>query len=349
MKRSLHERLAQGGVLCAEGYLFEMERRGYLQAGSFVPEVALDHPDVLANLHREFVHAGSDVIVAFTYNAHREKMRIMEKEHLLEPLNTAALRIAKDVAAEEWPETPLVAGNISNTNVFNPDDPASRDDVRTMFEEMVGWAVDAEVDYMVCETFYYHEEAVIALEEVRKSGLPCVVTLGLFAEGVLRDGLTVEESCRRLEDKGADVVGMNCFRGPETMLPHLRRIRSEINGHMAALPVPFRTTKRHPTFFNLPDPNSSADQPFLTTFPTALDPMACNRYEMARFAQNAYDMGIRYLGVCCGCSAVHIREMAHALGRNTPASSYTPDMSKQFLFGDDDRLKQHITTLRDKA
>src|SRR5579884_2323765 len=60
----LLERLAQGPVICAEGYLFELERRGYLQAGAFVPEVVLDHPEVVEQLHRDFVHAGSDVVEA---------------------------------------------------------------------------------------------------------------------------------------------------------------------------------------------------------------------------------------------------------------------------------------------
>ena len=63
----LLERLEQGPVICAEGYLFEFERRGYLQAGAFVPEVVLEHPELVAQLHREFVHAGSDVVEAFTY------------------------------------------------------------------------------------------------------------------------------------------------------------------------------------------------------------------------------------------------------------------------------------------
>ena len=97
-KRSLAQRLEDGGVVCAEGYLFELERRGYLQAGAFVPEVALEHPEVLAQLHREFIHAGSDVIEAFTYNGHREKMRVVGKEHLLEPLNRQALKVAKSAA-----------------------------------------------------------------------------------------------------------------------------------------------------------------------------------------------------------------------------------------------------------
>ena len=62
-------------MICAEGYLFELERRGYLQAGAFVPEVVLEHPDRVQALHEEFVHAGSDVVQAFTYYAHREKLR----------------------------------------------------------------------------------------------------------------------------------------------------------------------------------------------------------------------------------------------------------------------------------
>src|SRR5215472_631598 len=72
---------AQGPVICAEGYLFELERRGYLQAGAFVPEVVLDHPEAVLQLHRDFVHAGSDVVEALTYHAHREKLRIVGKEH----------------------------------------------------------------------------------------------------------------------------------------------------------------------------------------------------------------------------------------------------------------------------
>ena len=73
----LRERLGSGPVLCAEGYLFELERRGYLQAGAYVPEVVLDHPEVVEELHREFVHAGSDVVEAFTYYGHREKLRLI--------------------------------------------------------------------------------------------------------------------------------------------------------------------------------------------------------------------------------------------------------------------------------
>ena len=94
-ERDLISRLNEGSVICAEGYLFELERRGYLSAGAYVPEVVLDHPEVVTQLHRDFVHAGSDVVEAFTYYAHREKLRQIGKEDLLEPLNRQALQIAK--------------------------------------------------------------------------------------------------------------------------------------------------------------------------------------------------------------------------------------------------------------
>src|SRR5437868_9889267 len=148
-KPGLLERLADGPVVCAEGYLFECERRGYLQAGPFVPEVVLEHPEVVLGLHREFAHAGSDVVEAFTYYAHREKLRLIGREADLEPLNRQALAIAGEVASETGA---LLAGNVSNTNVFLPEDSA-RQAVRRMFDEQLAWAVDAGVDFVIAETF----------------------------------------------------------------------------------------------------------------------------------------------------------------------------------------------------
>ena len=93
MKKDLITRLNEGPVLFAEGYLFAMERRGYLSAGAFVPEVVLEHPEVLIQLHREFIRSGSDVVQAFTYYGHREQLRLIGKENLLEPMQKNALKI----------------------------------------------------------------------------------------------------------------------------------------------------------------------------------------------------------------------------------------------------------------
>jgi betaine-homocysteine S-methyltransferase len=331
----LLERLAQGPVICAEGYLFEFERRGYLQAGAFVPEVVLDHPELVAQLHREFVHAGSDVVEAFTYYAHREKLRLIGKEDALEEINRQALAIAAEVARES---DTLLAGDICNTNVFDPSDPASAATVRAMFEEQVAWAVDAGADFVIGETFSWGEEALIALDVIAATGLPAVITLAVHRAPETREGWTPEDACKRIEDAGAAVVGLNCIRGPRTMLPLIERVRAACEGHVAALPVPYRTTEDEPSFQSLTDPGCDCI-PGNRPFPTALDPFTCNRYELGEFTRAAADLGVNYLGVCCGAAPHHVRAVAEALGRTPPASRYSADMSRHAYFGSDARLK----------
>jgi betaine-homocysteine S-methyltransferase len=332
----LLERLAEGPVICAEGYLFEFERRGYLQAGAYVPEVVLEHPELVAGLHREFVHAGSDVVEAFTYYGHREKLRIIGKEHLLEPLNRDALAIAAGVARETGT---LAAGNLCNTNVFSPD-VAGRRLVREMFDEQVGWIVEAGMDFVIAETFSYAEEAQIALEAITAAELPAVITLAVHRAPETREGLSPAQACVRLADAGADVVGLNCSRGPRTMLPLIAEIRAAVDCHVAALPVPYRTSPAEPSFQSLTDPGCDC-VPDGRPFPTALDPLLCNRYEIAEFTREAWELDVRYLGVCCGAGPHMIRSMAEALGRRPPASRYSPDMSRHAFLGYHPTLKAH--------
>jgi betaine-homocysteine S-methyltransferase len=346
-RRDLTARLDAGPVICAEGFLFELERRGYLSAGEFVPEVALEYPDALRTLHVDYQRAGSDIVEAFTYNGHREKMRVIGKEHLLEPLNRAALQIAREVADARPGD--LMAGNISNTNVWDPADTKRQAVVRGMFEEMVGWAVDGGADLIIGETFYFAGEALAALEVAKKTQLPVVLTIAPMAMQEMADGVGIVETCQRLEQAGADVVGMNCFRGPGTMMPWLRQIRAAVSCHVGALPIPYRTTDAEPTFFNLSDDRASVPSPHGRTFPTALDPLYANRYEVGAFASEAAELGIRYLGVCCGASPMLIRQVAEAVGRTTEASRFSENMHNHFMYGDNERLPEHIVALGDKA
>jgi len=332
----LMQRLDAGPVICAEGYVFELERRGYLQAGAFVPEVVLEHPEAVTQLHRDFVHAGSDVVEALTYYAHREKLRVIGREQDLEPINRRALELAKAVARESGA---LFAGDICNTNVYNPDDPATHKAVRAMFEEQVGWAVDAGVDFVIGETFSYAQEALIALDVVKMAGQVAVITLAMHQADVTRENWTVADACKRLADAGADVVGLNCIRGPATMMPLLREIRAVVKTHMAALPVPFRTHDHQPSFQSLRDDKWDAG-PGGRPFPVALDPFTCNRFEIAEFGREAAAMDIRYLGVCCGAGPHHIRALAEAVGKRPPASKYSPDMSKHAFLGSHERIPQ---------
>ena len=146
--------------------------------------------------------------------------------------------------------------------------------------------------------------------------------------------MPVPEACRRLEAAGADVVGLNCIRGPQTMLPMLEEIRAAVDVPVAALPVPYRTTDEAPNFQSLRDPHYPDVPPEGRAFPTALDPFTCNRYEIADFARAAHELGVGYLG------RVLRRRRRTTSGRwprrsaaRPPASRYSADMTKHAFLG----------------
>ena len=332
-KKGLLERLKSDIVLGAEGYVFELERRGYVKAGPFVPEVVLDFPDALRELHREFLRAGAEVIEAFTYYAHRAKMKLVGIEIDIEGLNRQAIEIAREIAAEG---NALVAGNLSNTWEYDPDSHNETEPVvREMFREQVQWAAEGKADFIIGETFSHLGEAMIALEEIKKANLPAMITFIPQAEKTF-EGYTWADACKKLEANGADIVGLNCGRGPETVFGFLEEIRKAVKCYVAAQPVPYRTTEKEPDFNSLTLPDGTR------AFPTSLDRFLLSRYEMADFAVRARDIGINYIGICCGAGPHHVRAMAEALGRTVPASKYSPDMSVHPLFGNKDSVKEKV-------
>jgi betaine-homocysteine S-methyltransferase len=318
------ERLNRGIVLGAEGYVFELERRGHLQAGPYVPEVVLDYPQAVLQLHREFLRAGAEVMVALTYYAHRDKLKTIGREGDLEVLNRQAIRLAKEVAAEG---DALVAGNISNTWVYDPNNPDETSKaVRETYQGQVQWAASEGVDLIIAETLAYLGEGLIALDVIKEAGLPAVITFGSTHEALL-DGYSFVEACKILEERGAEVVGLNCSRGPRTMMPLIEEIRDAVDCYIAAQPVAYRTTEEEPTFQTLKDKDGSRG------FPIALDPFQTTRFEMAEFAVEAKEIGVNFIGTCCGAAPHHVRAMAEALGRSVPASRYSPDMSLHPMLG----------------
>jgi betaine-homocysteine S-methyltransferase len=323
--KGILERLCEGVVVGAEGYVFELERRGYIKAGPYVPEVVLDFPEAVKELHREFLRAGSDVMVALTYYAHREKLRDVGREGDLERMNRQAVRLANEVAREG---AALVAGNICNTWAYDPGNVVeSSRIVRAMYEEQLTWAVEEGIDFVISETNDYLGEALIALEVIKQFGLPAMVTLASVQPGETRDGYDYVEACKRLADAGADIVGLNCDRGPETMLPIIERMRAAVGCYVAAQPVPYKTSAQYPTFESLRTADGER------AFPLALEPHLCNRFEMAAFARRARAIGVDYIGICCGGAPHYVRAMAEALGRVTPASRYSPAMELHPMLG----------------
>jgi betaine-homocysteine S-methyltransferase len=305
-KKGILERLKEGPVLGDGGYLLELEKRGWVRAGPFTPEVALNYPQALHELHVEFREAGAEVLQALTFYASRDKLATVGLENRLEDLNRAAVRIAREVAGDRC----LVAGNLSLTWMYEPDRFSAADRVRKTFDEQLAVQVEEGVDFIIGETFSWLGEALIAVERAKKTGLPVMVTICFENKDETAEGKSAAEAAKALFDAGADIVGMNCLRPPAHILGPMEEMRKAVSGYLACQPVAYRTPKSKPDFTSLPE------------FPYELDPLQLTRKEMADYALKARDLGINYIGACCGAVAMHIREMARVL-KKLPEDSRT--------------------------
>ncbi|GAB1607052.1 betaine--homocysteine S-methyltransferase 1-like [Argonauta hians] len=337
---SFQDRLSSGEkIFVAEGYMFEFNKRGYLKSGSMVPEVVIENPHLVQNMHEEFVHAGSDVVLAFTYYGHRQKLKVIGREDEVEKLNRKALKLARDVADKTGC---LMAGNLSNTTVFNPSDKDSVELVKDMFKEQVIWAKEGGADFILGETFYSLEEAMLSLEAIKTygGGVPAVVTIAPNSQEDTVDGIPIGEACRKLEEGGAAVVGLNCSRGPRMMVPLMKHVRHACKGPIAALPVLYRTTEDIATFQMLKDPNTG-----LYAFPINLAQFQCSMSDIEFFGKACNDIGIQYIGLCCGNTADYFRLLCETCGKNPPASRYSSDMAKHY-FNDPSCLSEYNAKIR---
>ncbi|MBI2950912.1 homocysteine S-methyltransferase family protein [bacterium] len=298
MPKSILERLKEGVVLGDGGYLLALENRGYVQAGPFTPEVTIEHPNALLALHQEFLNAGAEVLQVLTFYASENKLAQIGYAGRLAEINRAAVQIARQAAGDRA----LVAGDLCLTWKYKEGDSKAADDCRRLFDAQIGYQREVGVDFFICETFLLVGEALIALERAKRTGLPVMVTLA-FEGPKTRDGRTPGEAARMLEGAGADIVGTNCWQDPTFMLPVVEEMRRAVKGYVAAQPVAYRCTP---------------DVPFFTGqkgFPDRLNPYHLTRYEMGDFAQKALDLGVNYIGGCCGCEGAHIRQMARAIGK----------------------------------
>jgi len=302
--KGILERLAEGPVLGDGGYLLELEKRGYVQAGPFTPEVVIEHPDALAQLHREFLRAGAEVLQTMTFYASDDKLATVGMQGKVDDINRTAVQVARQVAGEG---DALVAGNLSLTWAYLPEDPSTPDHVRALFDRQLQDQLDAgPPDFWIGETFSYLGEALLFVERAKPTGLPVMVTMA-FERPVPQtfEGDTPGEAARKLRDAGADIMGVNCLNGPEQQLEIAREMRAAVDGYVASQPVAYRTSAEKPDFTEWPN------------FPYELDPMQLSRREMAEFAADAAGAGIDYIGSCCGSVQAHVRAMAKALGKRT--------------------------------
>lgn len=304
MPRGILERLSDGPVLGDGGYLLELEKRGYVQAGPFTPEIVIEHPEALVQLHREFLRAGAEVLQTMTFYASDDKLATVGLEGTVDEINRDAVCIAREVAAEA---EALVAGNLSLTWAYDPADPSSADHVRRLLDRQLTHQLEAgPPDFFIGETFSYLGEALLFVERAKATALPVMVTMSFEAlPPKSYEGDSPGECARRLVDAGADIVGVNCLNAPAQQLPIAVEMVDAVGSSVpiAAQPVAYATTTAHPDF-------TAFDE-----FPHALSAVTLPRGDLGRFAADARDAGIRYIGSCCGAVAEHVREMATVLGK----------------------------------
>ena len=309
--KSISQLLKEGIALGDGGYLIELERRGYVDSGSrrervgtgkgsgqFTPEVALENPDALRELHREFLKAGSQVLQALTFFGTREKLNRAGYGSQTEAINQAAVKLAAEVANGKA----LVAGSVSRTQLVEREGMDSLGKARDHIAEQIRLLKSAGVDFLILETFFHLAEMKVALECAAASSLPAVATIS-FRPLITQctDGHTPAECARVMADLGAIAVGANCEQDPQRMLPLLREMRKSVNVPLVAQPAAFRSTEECHSFTRQP------------AFPDDLETIQVSRRDFEEFGKKARAEGIGYIGGCCGCNAAYIRALADGL------------------------------------
>jgi len=329
-KRGFLERLNAGEVVIGDGgYVFALEKRGYVKAGPWTPEATVEYPDAVRQLAREYLRAGADVMQAFTFYGSDDKLEnrgnVSQEKHSGRNVNSAACEIAREVANEG---DALVAGGVSQTPNYLSG--SGKEAVQEQFRRQATVFVENKVDFLIAEYFEHVEEAVWAIEELKKTGLPVAASLCIGPEGDLH-GVSAGECAVLMAQAGADVVGLNCHFGPEETLVAIRLMKAALD--QAGL-KPFLMTQ--PLGFKTPDVGK---QGFidLPEFPFGLEPRILTRWDCHKYAREAYEIGVRYIGACCGMEPYHVRAMAEELAVERgvlPAGS-----EKHGLWGDG--LRQH--------
>lgn len=309
--KSITHLLKEQVVLGDGGYLIELERRGHVDSGSgrekvgtgkgsgqFTPEVAIENPEALRGLHREFLNAGSQVLQALTFFGTREKLNRAGYGSDTERINSTAVKLAKEVAGDKA----LVAGSVSRTQLTEREGMESLDKSRDHIAEQIRLLKEAGADFLILETFFHLAEMKVALKCASDAGLPAIATMS-FRPLISKctDGFSPAECARVMADHGAIAVGANCEQEPTRMLPLLREMRAASSVPIAAQPAAFRTSDTCHCFTRQP------------AFPDDLETIQVSRQEFVDFGKIAKSEGIGFLGGCCGCNAAYIRALADGL------------------------------------
>ncbi len=256
-------------------------------------ELNLTAPDLVREVHEEYVKAGAEIIETNTFGATRYKLQPYGLETKVREMNLAAVRIAREAADDRA----FVAGAIGPLGLrIEPFGPTSFDEAKDMFKEQVEALLEGGVDLFVLETFSelpVIEQAVKAVREL--TDLPVIAQMAIQMDGKTTFGTTPETFTARLDELDVDVIGLNCGMGPNHVLTALEKMRPLTSKKLSAQP-------------NAGLPRDVQGRQFY---------MGSPEY-MAEFSRRFVQAGAKFVGGCCGTTPTHIKLIAEAIRSVSP-------------------------------
>lgn len=259
-------------------------------------ELNLTAPDLVREVHEEYIDAGADIIETNTFGATRNKLQPYGLESRLREINIAAAKIAREAAGDRA----FVAGAIGPLGLrIEPFGPTSYDEAKAMFREQVEGLLEGGVDLFILETFsevHEIEQAVYAVREL--SDLPIVAQMAIQMDGKTTFGTTPESFTAALDKLDVDVIGLNCGMGPNHTLNALEKMRFVTDKKLSAQP-------------NAGLPRDVQGRQFY---------MGSPEY-MAEFSRRFVQAGAKFVGGCCGTTPTHIKLISEAIRSVSPRQS----------------------------
>ncbi|HEX8189418.1 MAG TPA: bifunctional homocysteine S-methyltransferase/methylenetetrahydrofolate reductase [Pyrinomonadaceae bacterium] len=256
-------------------------------------ELNLTHPDLVRAVHEEYVRAGAEVIETNTFTATAHKLQQYGLEGRLREINATAARLAREAAGGSC----YVAGAVGPLGLrIEPYGPTSFDEAKELFKQQVEALLEGGVDLFLLETFSDVSEVRQAIRAVRElSDLPVVAQMTISLDGNTSFGTTPEVFTARLDEWGADVIGLNCGVGPATVLTALEKMRLVTTKKLSAQP-------------NAGLPRDVQGRQFYM----------CSPEYMAKYAKRLIQAGVRFIGGCCGTTPAHIKLISDAVRPLSP-------------------------------
>ncbi|HEY3886705.1 MAG TPA: bifunctional homocysteine S-methyltransferase/methylenetetrahydrofolate reductase, partial [Vicinamibacterales bacterium] len=285
-------------VLVCDGAMGTMlYARGIFLNRSF-DELNLTQPDLVAEVHQAYVRAGADVIETNTFGANRVKLGAFGLAERARAINTQGARIARHAARDQA----YVAGAIGPLGIrIEPWGKTGVDEAEEYLREQASALVEGGADLFILETFRDVNEMGAAIRAVRSvCALPIVAQMTTEEDGNSLDGVAPETFVPELEQRGADMVGLNCSVGPAAMLETLERMARVAHVRLSAQPNAGRPREIEGRNIYL-----------------------CSPEYMASYARRFISAGVRLVGGCCGTTPEHIRAIKAAVRSLAPAAPRT--------------------------